>query len=221
MTKFLLGRDLYDPDPVEQDEFDRLVGRLDDEGFVFGLTERMPTTMRNIESRCGLTFDKTLPRYRTSLYKAERGDDWKMIEALFADNNSHDVALHAEVTRRFEAQTQGLSEDGEPRFEGGRYESVFLFTAGGGARTPFEIFVNDLDNPEACYEWIAARREVLMEIQREALRTSDRDPKRFLVAWLRAIAERFPELDIAPSAIDAEDPLADVHRLCRATFAVT
>ncbi len=217
-TKFLLGRDLYDPTPVEDADVERIIRHLRDEEFVFGLTEEMPSTMRNIQSRCGIDFDRTLTRYRTSLYKPERDPDWSAIEEAFARHNRNDLRVHAEVSRRFARQVDELPPGDAPIFEGGRYDSVFLFTSGGNVRTPFEIFINDLGDPAECYAWIDQRRERLMAIQQDAIRSSDRDPRRFLVTWLHAVARNFPELDLDVGSIDESDPLSTVQRLCRSRF---
>ena len=59
ITKFLLGRDLFDPAPVEPTEFDRLLERLDQLDFTFGLTEDMPRTIANTEHRLGIVCEGT------------------------------------------------------------------------------------------------------------------------------------------------------------------
>lgn len=218
-TKFLLGRDLYDPEPVTEGDLDRILARLDDENFVFGSTEDMPATMRNLEAALDIRFGDTVTRYRTSLHKPERGSDWPAVEDAFREGNPNDLRLHAEITRRFEAQISALPPGEGPSFAGGRYDSIFQFLTGGDHRTPFEIFVNDLDDPARCYAWIRERRDVLATMQTEAIRTSSGDPRNFVAIWLRSVARAFPELGLESSAIDASDPLKTVRDVCLRMFA--
>ena len=97
ITKFLLGRDLYDPTPVTAEEGERVLARLDELDFVFGLTHEMVDTVRSAEHHLGISCDAELRRHRTSVHKPERGADWAAIEQVFTERNPWDLALYAAV----------------------------------------------------------------------------------------------------------------------------
>ena len=79
ITKFLLGRDLFDPAPVEPREFDRLLERLDHR-FHPRPDRGHAENDHNTEHRLGIVCEKELERHRTSIHKTPRGDDWPLIE---------------------------------------------------------------------------------------------------------------------------------------------
>lgn len=218
ITKFLLGRDLYDPAPVSDAEFGFLMSRLHDEQFTFGLTHQMELTTKNIERRCGYGFNDELPRYRISLYKPERDDQWGRVEEIFTEHNAKDLELFELVSSLFAKQTEGLGDASDRSFVGDVNMSALLFTTSEERRSPFEIYANDLADPDTLYQWVEQRKPELIELNANAIRDCGRDGKRFLILWLEAAIARYLPESADPIEIDRDEPLKTVRALVRTMF---
>lgn len=218
ITKFLLGRDLYDESPVTDAEFDLLMSRLEDDQFIFGLTHEMELTTRNIERRCSYSFSDELPRYRISLYKPERDEHWPRVEEIFRERNARDLQLFELVSSLFAQQTADLDPDSGRSFVGDVNMSALLFTTSKERRSPFEIYANDLSDPDTLYAWVAERRSELVELNAQAIRDCGRDGRRFLILWLEAAIARYLPESAEPLEIDREEPLQTVRTLVRRMF---
>ena len=213
ITKFLLGRDLYDPTPVTDEEGQRVLARLDELDVVFGLTHEMADTVRNAEHRLGISCDSELRRHRTSVHKPERASDWSSIEQVFNDRNPHDLALFEQVSARFAEQVAQLPDatDTDRSFVGDRYDGLLGFVAPPASRTPFEVFVKEFPDPEAFYAWVEERRMPLTHLNVMARRASQTDGRAFLRDWLERALVKYPPPGEDPIEIDHDDPLESVH----------
>ena len=219
ITKFLLGRDLFDPSPVEPAEFDRLVERLDQLEFTFGLTEDMPGTIANAEHRLGIVCEKELERHRTSIHKAPRGDDWPEIEAAFTIRNPLDLRLYEEVRSRFKAQSAELPDDAvEGRsFVGGAYDGLLGYVRSTDRRVPFEIHQEHISDKAAFVAWKQENIHALLHMHVMSLRTCDDDGKTYLREWMHRAADKFlKESEIFE--IDSDDPLKSLEKLTKHLF---
>lgn len=209
MTRFLLGRDLFDPAPVDPEEGARMIERLDQLDFVFGLTHEMADTIRNAEHHLGIECEPEIRRHRSTVHKPDRPADWPQLVRVFHERNPLDLELYAAVVARFESQVAALPADEAVKdrsFVGDRYDSLMGFVSPPASRSPFEVFVKDLPDAEAYYGWAAEHRPTLVHLNVMARKADARDGRRFLVDWLERTMRRFPPPgdDIA---IDLEDPL--------------
>jgi hypothetical protein len=213
ITKFLLGRDLYDPTPVTTEEGERVLQRLDELEFVFGLTHRMEDTIRNAEHRLGITCEQELRRHRTSVHKPERDADWSAIEQTFLERNPWDQALFAAVGSRFTEQIATLPESTEQArsFVGDRYDGLLGFVAAPASRTPFEVFVKEFPDPDAFYAWVTERKMALTHLNVMARRAAENDGRAFVRDWLERALVKYPPPGDEPIEIDHDDPLETVR----------
>ncbi len=219
MTKFLLGRDLYDPTPIEESAFECLVRRLDELDFTFGVTEEMTRTVANAEHRLDIVCEKQLKRHRTSIHKTPRGDDWSMIESVFEANNPMDLQLYQEVKSRFEAQTTNLPMDALDgrTFVGDAYDGLLGYVRSTERRVPFEINQGLIPDKERFAAWKKDNIHALLHMHVMALKTCGNDGRAYLLEWLTRAADKFLQGDDLFEA-DPADPLDSLRRLTKQLF---
>ena len=220
ITKFLLGRDLYDASPVEEAVFERLVERLDELDFTFGVTEDMTRTVANAEHRLGIVCEKQLERHRTSIHKAPRGEDWPLIESVFEANNPMDLRLYQEVKSRFEAQIRALPGDAveDRTFVGDAYDGLLGYVRSTERRVPFEIHQELLPDKVAFAAWKKANIHPLLHMHVMSLKKCEDDGRLYLLEWLTRAADKFlPDDD--PFEPDPSDPLHSLRSLTGQLFA--
>jgi hypothetical protein len=217
ICRFLLGYSLYGDQQVSETDFERIISTLDELNFVFGLTSDMGTTIRNVEHRCGVRFGQELPRYRTSIYKPKRGDDWSSVESTFAEMNTLDLALEAEITARFQIQVSELPKGRTVSFTGNEYDSIYMFLNGTELRSPLEIYANDLSNPAKVYDWVKERKTELDKEVNALMTQCNGDGKSFLNAWLDRSIAKFLDDDSALQ-INRDDPLQTLRTLTELMF---
>jgi len=217
ICRFLLGYSLYGEQHVSKADLDRIVTKLDELDFVFGLTNDMGMTIRNVEHRCGVTFSDEIPRYRTSIYKPKRGDDWSEVETKFAEMNTFDLALESAISDRFYAQTKELPDGPPVSFKGNEYDSIYMFLSGTDLRSPLEIYANDLSNPEQVYDWVKERKTELDQEVKELMTKFRGDGKSFLNAWLGKCIPKYLK-DSDGLEINTDDPLQTLRTLTERMF---
>ena len=78
---------MYGDAQLNDSDYEQIVRSLDTLDFVYGKTKEMGLTIQNVEYRCSISISSNneLPRYRTSLYKPKRGDDWELVQSTFND----------------------------------------------------------------------------------------------------------------------------------------
>ena len=214
ITKFLLGKDLYDSAPVERSAFDGLVERLDELDFTFGVTEDMTGTVANAEHRLGIVCEKELERHRTSIHKTPRGEEWSLVESVFEANNPMDLRLYQEVKSRFEAQIRDLPSDALDgrTFVGDAYDGLLGYVRSSERRVPFEIHQELLTDKEAFDFWKKANIHALLHMHVMALKKCGDDGRNYLLEWLTRAADKFlPDDD--PFEPDPSDPLHSLRTL--------
>ena len=219
ICKFLLGRDLYDTTPVNENAFDRIIARLDELDFTFGLTEEMGQTVANAEQRLGITCEKELERHRTSVFKMPRGEDWAQIEEIFEAQNPMDLKLYQEVKVRFEVQRAKLPEHAlEGRtFVGDAYNGLLGYVRSSERRVPFEIHQNLLPDTVEFSDWKQANIHSLLHMHVMSLKSCDEDGRAYLCEWLRRAAVKFlPEGE--PFDLNESDPLQSLQSLTAQIF---
>ena len=209
IAKFLLGRDLFDPEPIPTNSCESILSRLNDLDVVFGLTHEMSATIRNAESRLGISCEQSLRHHRTSIHKPDRGDDWALIEAHFNERNQVDLSIFAYVQRAFEDQVQSLPKvdtNSEKEFTGDRYDALLGFVAPPASRSPLELFVKEVPDSPLFYEWIKKHHDSLLHLNVMARKHDSNDGRRFLADWLSRAMVKFP-CEGDPIEIDPQDPL--------------
>ena len=221
IAKFLLGRDLFDPKPIPADSGDLILSRLNDLNVVFGLTHKMSATIRNAESRLGITCKQSLRHHRTSIHKPDRGDDWALVEAHFNERNQADLSIYDFVQRAFEDQIQSLpavDANSEKQFSGDRYDALLGFVAPPASRSPFELFVKELPESSSFYAWIEEHRSALLHLNVMSRKHDAHDGRRFLVEWICRAMKKFPHSG-DPIPVDANDPLVAAQAYTLRLFA--
>ena len=209
VTKFLLGRDLFDPTPIETSSTSMILNRLRALDVVYGLTHEMSSTILNAEYRLGISCGEDVKHYRASIHKPARDSNWSDIEKLFTSRNSSDLAIYDFISKSFQAQVKELPEDqmySEKTFKGDRYDSLLGFVAPPASRSPFEIFVKDIPDPTSFYAWIKEHHSALVHLNVMARKCDSKDGRRFLVDWISRAMEKFPHSG-DPIHVDASDPL--------------
>ena len=222
MTKFLLGKELYDPTPIEESAFECLVDRLDELDFTFGVTEDMTRTVANAEHRLGIVCEKELERHRTSIHKTPRNEDWPMIESHFNANNPMDLRLYQEVKSRFESQIRELPSDALDgrTFVGDAYNGLLGYVRSTERRVPFEIHQELLADKEAFAAWKKANIHALLHMHVMALKKCGEDGRIYLLEWLTRAADKFLP-DDGPFEPDPSDPLHSLRTLTVQLFGDT
>ena len=222
ITKFLLGRDLYDPSPIDEQTFETLVSRLDELDFTFGLTERMSETIANAERRLGIECEKELERHRTSIHKPPRGENWKNTESVFQSKNPMDLRLYREVEDRFEAQIDELSPEALKNrvFVGDAYDGLLGYVRSTERRVPFEIHQELLHDKERFASWKTKNIHPLLHMHVMALKTCEDDGRAYLREWLERATHKFLPEDEAME-LDETDPLRSLRELTRRLFGDT
>ncbi len=221
ISKFLLGRDLFDPEPIPANSCELILSRLRDLDIVFGLTHEMPATIRNAECRLGITCEQSLRHHRTSIHKPDRGDDWALVEAHFNERNQSDLSIYDFVQKAFEDQVQSLpavDANSEKQFSGDRYDALLGFVAPPASRSPFELFVKELPESSSFYAWIEEHRSALVHLNVMARKHDAHDGRRFLVDWICRAMKKFPHPG-DPIPVDANDPLVAAQAYTLRLFA--
>ena len=209
IAKFLLGRDLFDPEPIPADSGELIISRLHELDVVFGLTHEMSATIRNAECRLGITCEQSLRHHRASIHKPSRGDDWALVEAQFNEHNQVDLSIYDFVQRAFKDQVQSLpafDANSEKQFSGDRYDALLGFVAPPASRSPFELFVKDLPESTSFYAWIKEHHSALLHLNVMARKHDSHDGRRFLVDWIYRAMKKFPHSG-DPIPVDTNDPL--------------
>ena len=219
ICKFLLGFSLYGDSQIHDSDYELIIKSLDELDFVYGLTSDMGLTVQNVEHRCSISISNNneLPRYRTSLYKPKRGDDWDSIETTFNKLNQYDIKLVNQLAIRFQKQIDELPAGRTIKFNGDIYDSVYLFLNGEELRSPLEIYANDLDNPEQVYAWIKERKNKLNPVLAQLMPQFNGDGKALLNAWLE---QSIPTL-LSKSTqlnLNENDPLETLRELTSELF---
>ena len=214
ICRFLLGLPMYTDASVQEDQFDSIFRTLDTLPFVFGRTDQMAKTVANVSHLCGVEFGDTLPRYRTSLYKPKRDNDWETVSTIFEELNSYDIRLVSEVHKRFKIQIESLPDSDYITFEGDEYDSIYPFICADSLRSPLEIYANDLEDPQTLFDWIEKNAETLVPTLKSCLEKNSGDGKLFLVDWLQ---HTIPHLEIDTELnIDSNHPLQTLRILTNA-----
>lgn len=209
ISKFLLGRDLFDPKPVEEGACDQVLLRLSEMNVTYGLTHEMSNTILNAEYRFGISCDQSLRHHRSSIYKPRRGANWPTVERLFNERNRNDINIYEFVSRSFHNQISSLPRtrlESEKTFKGDHYDALFGFVAPPASRSPFELFVKEISDPTSFYQWIESNHDTLVHLNVMARKHDSRDGRRFLAEWLARATKKFP-CEGEPIQIDPQDPL--------------
>ncbi|MAI66871.1 MAG: hypothetical protein CMJ26_03215 [Phycisphaerae bacterium] len=214
ICKFLLGHGLYGNAHITDSDYDRIVRSLNELNFIYGDTKEMSLTIQNVSHICSIPLNNIdeLPKYRVSLYKQQRGKDWDSIKEQFQKLNYYDMKLFNELSERFKKQIDNLPSIREITFKGDIYDSIYLFLSGTGLRSPLEIYISDVDNQEAAYEWISARKNELDQLTKDLMNQCNGEGKRFIKSWLE---ESIPTLLDKNNnlQIDQHDPLTTLREL--------
>ncbi len=211
ICRFLLGIPMYTNETVTPEGYDSIIAGFDKLPFVFGRTDQMAATIANVSHLCGIEFGDSIPRYRTSLYKPKRDDDWEETANLFDELNSYDNQLVNEIHRRFGCQLKDVPESTTVTFEGDEYDSLYPFICANTIRSPLEIYANDLDQPRTLYDWIDQNKSSLVPLLQDCLEDNNGDGRAFLVDWLeRSIPQLIDDQEIT---INEKDPLQTLRFL--------
>lgn len=216
ICRFLLGLPMYTDDIVTQEQFDSIIRTFDKLPFVFGRTDLMSMTVANVSHQCGIEFGDTLPRYRTSLYKPKRDENWDATATIFNNINAFDNALVKEIHSRFKTQINGIPKSTIVSFDGDVYDSLYPFICADKTRSPLEIYANDLDEPKTLYDWVANNASMLEPTLKQCLEKNDGDGKAFLIDWLKTSIPVL--LDKQTLQINEEEPLQTLRTLVEKKF---
>ena len=221
ITKFLLGRDLFDSAPIEPSFTTMILDRLRSLDVVYGLTHEMSSTILNAEYRLDISCGTDVKHYRASIHKPARDCNWSEIEKVFVDRNTSDLEIYDFVLKSFQTQVGELPGDQmstEKIFQGDRYDSLLGFVAPPASRSPFELFVKDLPEPTSFYAWMKERRSALVHLNVMARKHDSHDGRRFLVDWICRAMKKFPHSG-DPISVDANDPLVAAQAYTLRLFA--
>lgn len=216
ICKFLLGYDLYGKDSIDEQKERQIISTFDNLEFVFGLMNEMSLSFKNVEHQCKMKFNRTLPRFRSALYKKVRDNSWQEIEDKFNEMNPHDLAIHNAIAQRFYDQTASLPKGNDFIFKGDKYDAIYQFMSGEDFRSPLEIFASDLQNSSELYNWAREQKDTIASLRDTLLPKHRGNGKSFLLDWIEC--SHLQDLAANDIELNKEDPLETIRSLVRVLF---
>ena len=187
MIKFLLGRKLYEENPVTNEDYEKVIGALQSLNMIYGLTHEFSDTLKAIEQRTGISIKEDLVKqYRVSVYKQPRDEkNWARIKQTYDANNRYDNLLFEWVGVRFAEQTVSLTP-GSRDFDyvSSKYHSLLLYSGSPANRCPLNLYI-----PGSAF--VEKNKLVLTSINKASKRVAAGRGRVFAAEWVKRFSEHF------------------------------
>ena len=197
ITKFLLGKNMFDSNEVSQSEFDLLITSLSNLNLLFCITEEYNNSLSLIENKLHINLNNNVILYRQNLYKEKRTDSWSEIERVFNLYNKYDILLYKFWLQNHKKQIQKLKIINKFSFHDNKYHSLILYTNLPYNRCPLSIF-----NPTSIFVKKYTKELIIINnLSRNIC------GKQFAVNWIKYFSKYFK----IQCNIDLDNPLNSIE----------
>ncbi len=213
MIGFLLGKRIYSPDYVTEQDYEKVIEAIEKIDIHVGLFENYSESLEYFGNIIKIKWPKSIDVKRITLNRKKLDEIEEEAQHLIGKQNAWDMKFYKYCVSRFEKKTQHIKFKKNISFESNKYDYVLKYTQ------RFNLLEIGVDDKTIIKEQASFFQDLNHHLHHVAKIKNGED---YVLTWnncfVQTMSKTFPDWDVSETllSIDESEPLEKTQKICEA-----